>query len=1117
MLNKKLLWLCFILNISLQLRSWAQCGGLTPCSAICLTTSTTFPLNCNSKFTNASNVPPCLDMPSTSENIQYFSFRPSGTTISFVINNGNCMQGFGLQSSILSFVDCSNPSSFAQASGCFNIIPPGASVMVSAVGLIAGQNYLLLIDGYSGDRCDFSINTDPSSLSPATAFTTAIATPNKVNPCKGTYQDFYTLNIFEKYNWSISPASAGTITTPANSSGVNILWDKNFTGSTAKVCLKVKSSCYVVPDACYDVTFNSIPTIHDTLKICSLDLPYNYTIPYLNANPKKIEFTGPTNTVSNKVFNFIDSTNACEGRLELNLTIKPNTTIKGGVLLVGGKDTLHVGTATNYKVVSCVDATGFPLITGNTTPYPDCNGGVEYNVRCVKLSHKTTILLDTSSCIAVSGKILCTATGLPLPSLGVSNGELTYLWSGPSIVGDTTKSSVTFNKYGNYYVTVSYVYSEENKTKTVQTIEKIVIEKGIYNPNEIKTAFFVDTMFYQIPKLVKKVFENDKNITISNVSYKGNATCIGWYDAQKSDLGNSSGIYLNTGDIFQTAQPADVLMGVNNGITGEPDIATALNITSVNDPTVLEMDIESKKDTILTLDYIFASEEYGFMGPPLQDGFVCLVSGPGYVPKTNIALVPNTNLPISTPNINKDTNVSYYKDNAQSTTIAYSGKTVPLQANFSVKKGATYHIKLGIADHSDYIYDSGVFLSISSFGGNAKLRPVPNFTIEQNYQEITVKDSSLYASKWTWDFGDGSPNYVGRTPPYHAYAKTGEYVITLSCENFCCCESISKKIVVNKICNSFPLSLQVVKAPTCVGDADGKITTSLNPNLSYLWSNGSTASTISNLVAGQYTLTATAADGCTQTVTVTLQAPTPIKINVFEVKQPTCSGMPNGYIIVEGNLLGYSYIWNTNAIGEVIFDIGVGTYTVVAKNDQGCRDTLSVTLSAPPGISVGAPKITPDFGQSQGSITLGNITGVSGGGYTVAWSNGATTPNLKNLVAGAYTVTITDVTGCAALQTYTVPLQVSANALEDLGIVVQLNPNPSAMHDPIYLTVKATPAHYNAQYAIFDYTGKKISSQNIALYPAARIPIAIPNQSGVFLLQLQLENGKQQTWRLIRE
>ena len=51
-------------------------------------------------------------------------------------------------------------------------------------------------------------------------------------------------------------------------------------------------------------------------------------------------------------------------------------------------------------------------------------------------------------------------------------------------------------------------------------------------------------------------------------------------------------------------------------------------------------------------------------------------------------------------------------------------------------------------------------------------------------------------------------------------------------------------------------------------------------NISYTWSNGISGANLSNLIAGVYTVTATDANNCTQTESVTISEPTEIIINV---------------------------------------------------------------------------------------------------------------------------------------------------------------------------------------------------------------------------------------------
>ncbi len=72
---------------------------------------------------------------------------------------------------------------------------------------------------------------------------------------------------------------------------------------------------------------------------------------------------------------------------------------------------------------------------------------------------------------------------------------------------------------------------------------------------------------------------------------------------------------------------------------------------------------------------------------------------------------------MSIDNVNLNFNPVYYVDNENppGIMIQYDGYTTPLFAMMLVVPGQTYHIKIVIADGSDGILDSGVFLEAYSF------------------------------------------------------------------------------------------------------------------------------------------------------------------------------------------------------------------------------------------------------------------------------------------------------------------------------------------------------------------------------------------------------------------
>ncbi|NHN28106.1 T9SS type B sorting domain-containing protein, partial [Flavobacterium jejuense] len=88
------------------------------------------------------------------ENNSFLSFQATSTTISFDVNVGNCTNGSGIQFFIFSAATCG--SGPVNSINCYSPMDPGVNAL-SFTGLTIGQTYFLMIDGYAGAICDYSV------------------------------------------------------------------------------------------------------------------------------------------------------------------------------------------------------------------------------------------------------------------------------------------------------------------------------------------------------------------------------------------------------------------------------------------------------------------------------------------------------------------------------------------------------------------------------------------------------------------------------------------------------------------------------------------------------------------------------------------------------------------------------------------------------------------------------------------------------------------------------------------------------------------------------------------------------------------------------------------------
>ena len=182
---------------------------------------------------------------------------------------------------------------------------------------------------------------------------------------------------------------------------------------------------------------------------------------------------------------------------------------------------------------------------------------------------------------------------------------------------------------------------------------------------------------------------------------------------------------------------------------------------------------------------------------------------------------------------------------------------------------------------------------------------------------------------------------------------------------------------------------------------------------SYLWSTGATTPLVTVTNGGSYQVTTTDAYGCTATATSSLVISnltlTGTSSNV------SCVGLNNGAIDITatGANAPFTYNWGGGVVSQDRTNLAAGTYTVTVSNTVGCSASATYTITQPASnlTSTATNTTVTCNGGSNGSINLTPAGGVSP--YTFTWSNSATTEDINNIAAGAYSVTITDANGCS--------------------------------------------------------------------------------------------------------
>ena len=269
----------------------------------------------------------------------------------------------------------------------------------------------------------------------------------------------------------------------------------------------------------------------------------------------------------------------------------------------------------------------------------------------------------------------------------------------------------------------------------------------------------------------------------------------------------------------------------------------------------------------------------------------------------------------------------------------------------------------------------------------------------------------------------GTPGYsyswspVGGTGTLASGLQAGNYTVTVTDANGC--TSTAAVTITEPPLLTF--SPNPVTDVACNGGNDGAASVTIaggSPGYTYAWSpSGGTGANATSLTAGNYTVTATDANGCTVSSTFLISEPTLLS-PLASSTDALCSGANNGTasVATNGGTPGYTYSWTpSGGTGANATGLGAGVYQVVVTDANGCTASATAIISEPSVLVLNVAG-TSDVSCFNGADGTGSVTPTGGtANYSYAWSpSGGTGSSANGLSAGSYTVTVTDQNGCTA-------------------------------------------------------------------------------------------------------
>ena len=750
----------------------------------------------------------------------------------------------------------------------------------------------------------------------------------------------------------------------------------------------------------------------------------------------------PSITVSHGGTYFVTATNTygCNSSDSITVISLENLSISGNTHICSGQST----------TLSVNGAGSYAWSTGASTPSVTVSNPGTYTVTATLpngCSSSTSVLITTASLptpTIVGNTSICQGQTSTLTATGGS----TYLWSNGS-----TTNHINVSQSGVYAVTATNAdgcSASTNVTVTVNPLPTVSIS-GVNSICQGQTTMLTANGgssyawsnggstpsvtvsqggVYTVTATNTAGCSATEEITVTvkplpNVSISGNNSFCQGNNTMLTAMGANTYLWSNNSTLETiTVSSAGNYSVLGTGANGCSNTAT---ISVVENPTY----------NISLSHSICQGEVYNFNGQNLTTSGIYTQTLPTVNGCDSIVTLTLTVKDLPTLSITGNTTIC----EGQVTTLTANGGITYLWSNGSTNASATFS-QSGI--HT--VTATNIEGCSATANVVVTVSPLPTVSISGNNSFCQGGSMTLLAngaSSYVWNNGSNTAAITVTNP--------GVYTVIGTDANGCS-SSASKTITVNpsyqiqlsqSICqgssynfngqnlttagtytqtfstvngcdSTVILTLNVIgfPAPTISGNTvicEGQTTTlTANGGISYIWSNGSTNANATISQSGVYTVTATSAEGCSSTASVTVSM-SPLPTITIGGNTSICEGGSTTLIASGAD----TYNWSTGDNTAAVIINSFGIYTVTGISAFGCSNTANVTV-----LTLPSPQITIS---GETDICAGQSTTLTAnGGNTYLWSNGSMSSAITVASSGTWQVIGYNDVGCNNTATVTV-------------------------------------------------------------------------------------------------